>query len=176
MNPRGRIRSSDGRPALVIDPEVDEFHINPGLRVGGGIVIDDIDGWRGDTGPVSAAWGASGASTIATGSSVLSACLMRNDESGDEFEQSQEALEVADPGDQLSLRGTCAGETTIESDLLVAGWRLAISSIQSGSPKAQREDSGPPTLTRVAVDVSVDDLVLKRLRVANGFSISDLEP
>lgn len=175
-SPRGRIVSGDGRPALVIDPQVDDFRINPGLRVGGGIVIDDLDGWRGDSRPVSAAWEGSAASTIATASSGLSACLIRNDESGDEFEGIGEALEAAGPGDQLSLRGTCAGETVIDHDLLLAGWRLAISSMQFGSAKVQREDSGPPTLTRVAVDDDVESLVLKRLRVIDGFSIADLEP
>ena len=58
----------------------------------------------------------------------------------------------------------------------MTGWRVAISGTRLGSKQVSRDDSGPPTLTRVTVDDDVESLVLKRLRVTNGFSIEDLEP
>ena len=55
-------------------------------------------------------------------------------------------------------------------------WRIAISSLTLGEEPAHAADSGPATLTRVSVDADVDSLVLKRVRVTNGFRITELEP
>ena len=174
-SPRGKIRSGSWRPALVIDPRVDDFRINPGLRVLGGIVIGDIAAWRGSTKPVPTAWRASSATPSApTWAARLRSCYVANDESTARFRRSQAAARAAAPGDHLSLRGICVGETVIGKDLHVSGWRIAISSKSLGGGRASRDDSGPPTLTRVAVDDEVGSLVLKRVRVTNGFSIGDL--
>ena len=173
-DPRGQIRGSDGRPALVIDPSVDGFEINPGLRVSDGIVIDDIAAWQ--DGAVPPAWERSEASlhaSIVTPS--LRSCHLRNDETGDEYQLSGAALAAATAGDHLSLRGTCAGESVIDKDLQVTGWRIAISSMQLGGGKVSMEDSGPATLARVIVDDDVASLVLKQLQVTGGFSIKDLD-
>ena len=175
-SPRGKIRSADRRPALVIDPRVDDFRINPGLRVIGGIVIGDIAAWRGSSRPVPTAWRASWATPSAPSwAARLRSCYVANDDTTAQFRRSQAAARAASPGDHLSLRGACGGETAIGKDLHVSGWRIAISSRPLGGGTASRDDSGPPTLTRVAVDDGVDSLVLKRVRVTNGFSIGDLD-
>lgn len=173
-DPRGKIRSSDGRPALVIDPSVDGFDINPGLRVSGGIVIDDIVAWQDDAVPP--AWESSGATlqaSIATPS--LRSCHLRNDETGDEYQLSGAALPAASAGDHLSLRGDCVGESVIDKDLQLTGWRIAISSMQLGGGKVGAGDSGLATLARVIVDDDVASLALKQLQVTGGFSIEDLD-
>ena len=176
LTPRGKVVSGSWRPALVVDPSVDALSITPGLRVLGGIVIDELRPWRGDAKPVPAAWKGSTASTSASlATARLRACHVRTDDTGAEFRRSQAAVRAAAPGGHLSLRGTCVGETVIRTDLYVSGWRIAISSTSLGGGTASRDDSGPPTLTRVVVDDDVDRLVLKRVRVTNGFSIGDLE-
>lgn len=175
-SPRGKIRSGSWRPALVIDPRVDDFRINPGLRVLGGIVIDDIAAWRGSAKPVPTPWRASSATPSAPSwATRLRSCYVANNGSAAQFRRSQAAARAASPGDHLSLRGVCVGETVIGKDLNVSGWRIAISSRSLGGGRVSRDDSGPPTLTRVAVDDGVDSLVLKRVRVTNGFRIGDLE-
>jgi hypothetical protein len=176
-SPRGKIRSGSWRPALVIGPKVDDFRIYPGLRVIGGIVIGDTGEWRGDAKPVPTAWKTAAATPSAgVAGTGLRACHVRNADTGVAFGRSQAAVRAVSAGDDLSLRGACVGETVIDTDLRVSGWRIAISGQTFGSKLAPRDDSGPPTLTRVTVDDGVGSLVLKRLRVANGFSIEDVEP
>jgi hypothetical protein len=51
---------------------------------------------------------------------------------------------------------------------------MAISSTRLGSPTSSSEDSGPPTLTRVTVDDDVHDLVIREIRLTNGFHVKDL--
>ena len=58
----------------------------------------------------------------------LRSCYVANDESTAQFRRSQAAARAAAPGDHLSLRGICVGETVIGKDLHVSGWRIAISS------------------------------------------------
>jgi hypothetical protein len=55
----------------------------------------------------------------------------------------------------------------------MAGWRLALSSLTFGQA-ASADDSGPATLASVSVDSGVDRLVLRGVRVTDGFSIHDL--
>lgn len=170
------IKSGSWRPALVIAPGVDDFRVLPGLPVIGGIVIGDVKGWMGAAKPVPAAWKSAAPAFIATRARPsLRACHVRND-SGAQYLRSQAAVRGASPGDQLSLRGACGGATYIRQDLTVAGWRIAISAQTLGSRRASRKDSGPPALTRVIVDDDVDRLVLKRVRVTNGFGIRNLAP
>ncbi len=164
--PRGRIVTDGSGPALVIDPDVPGLTINPGLAVKGGIVIGDVKTWH-DTLP----------SVIATTAGTsLSDCHLRNDDTAVEFAASQAALDAASAGDDLSIRGTCTGETVIDEAARVAGWRIAISALTLGEKPAGTDDSGPATLERVTVDTGVDSLVLKDVRITNGFSIRDLTP
>jgi len=174
IDPRGKIRGGEGRPALVIDPGVDSFDINPGLRVSGGIVIDDIAAWQ--DGAVSPDWaGAEASLEAAMVTPSLRSCHLRDDETGEEYQLSEAALTAASAGDHLSLRGACVGDSVIDKDLRVSGWRIAISSMQLGDGEASMEDSGPATLARVIVDDDVESLVLKQLQVTDGFSIGDLD-
>jgi hypothetical protein len=176
-SPRGKIRSGSWQPALVIDPNADDFAINPGLRVLGGIIIDELADWRGDAKPVPTAWKTLNPSaSVPDWNARLRSCYVRTDGTGDKYRRSQAAVGAASADDQLSVRGTCAGKTVIDKDLSMTGWRVAISGTRLGSKQVSRDDSGPPTLTRVTVDDDVESLVLKRLRVTNGFSIEDLEP
>lgn len=175
-SPAGRIVSGGSRPALVIDPSVKSFTINPGLHVAGGIVIDDVSRWRSDAGSVPAGWRTAAPSTIASlPSDNLADCHMRNDVTGDEFGDSRQAMDDAASGDRLSLRGSCVGETVFDEAARVAGWRIAISGLSFGDDTADADDSGPATLARVSVDSDVDDLILRDVRVTDGFSITDLE-
>ena len=162
--PRGRIVSGGSGPALVIDPGVQHFSINPGLQVSGGIVIGDVEAWQ-DAEP----------SVIATiPSATLRDCHLRNDDTSAEFAGSQAAIDAAGASANLSLRGTCSGETVIDEAARVAGWRIAISALTLGQKSSSVDDSGPATLERVVVDAGVDSLVLKDVRVADGFRISEL--
>lgn len=171
-----RIQSGSWRPALVIHPSVEDFHVWPGLPVVGGIVIGDHQAWQGNARPVPIAWKSAAPSPIATKARPgLRACHVRND-SGAQFLRSQVAVRAASRGDHLSLRGACGGATYIRQDLSMAGWRVAISAKVFGSSRTSRKDSGPPTLTRVIVDDDVDSLVLKRVRVTNGFTIREVGP
>lgn len=171
-----RIRSGSWRPALVIDPSVDEFAIDGPLPVIGGIVIGDADDWQGASQPVSRAWRSAQPSGIASKSSPrLRRCHVRNDDTGDQYRRSQHAVGLASAGDRLSLRGACWGTTVIDQGLTLVGWRVAISSKVFGQ-KVQRADSGPPLLGSVVVDDDVDDLVLRRMRIKNGFRITDRSP
>ena len=171
-SPRGRIVSGGLKPALVIDPAVEYFTVNPGLVVAGGIVIDDVDAWRDQ---VSAAWReASPSMIVSLASDRLSDCHLRNDATGAEFARSQRAFQSASTSDQLSLRGSCGGETVIEEPSQVAGWRIALSSMTFGEEPTGADDSGPATLASVSVDAGVDRLVLRDVRVTDGFSIDDL--
>jgi hypothetical protein len=172
------IRSGSWRPSIVVDPRVDDFTIRPGLRVLRGIVVGDIGEWKGDAKPVPSAWkNAEVASrSVAASASGLRACNVSNRETGAKFGRSQRAVLVASPGDHLRLRGKCVGETAIDKNLHILGWRISISGKTFGSDKVYRDSSGPPTLTKVAVDDDVDSLVLKALRVTNGFRVGDLAP
>jgi hypothetical protein len=171
-----RIRSGSWRPALVIDPSVDEFSIVGPLPVIGGIVVGDARDWQGPAKPVSPAWRSAQPSGIASKASPrLRKCHVRNDDTGAQFRRSQHAVSLASAGDHLSLRGTCWGTTVIQQDLTLTGWRVAISSKVFGQ-EAERADSGPPLLGAVVVDDDVDDVVLRRMRVKNGFVIRDLAP
>ncbi len=170
------IKSGSWRPALVIHPSVDDFHVWPGLPVTGGIVIGPVKGWMGDARPVPPAWKTAAPAFIATKAKPsLRACHVRND-SGAQYLRSQVAVRSASAKDDLSLRGACGGATYIKQDLSIAGWRIAISAKTLGSKRISRKDSGPATLTRVIVDDDVDSLVLKRVRVSNGFGIGDFAP
>ena len=166
VSPGSRILGDGTGPALVIDPDVERFTINPGLAVAGGIVVGDVEAWD-DSAP----------STIATiPVASLSDCHLRNDDTEAEFERSQEAIDAAGASAQLSLRGTCSGETVIDEAARLAGWRIAISSLTLGGDIEGADDSGPATLEQVRVDVGVDSLVLRGVRVTDGFSITDLTP
>ena len=165
-----------GRPALVIDPSVDEFSIVGPLPVIGGIVIGDARDWQGAAKPVSPAWRNAQPSGIASKASPrLRKCHVRNDDTGAQFRRSQHAVSLASAGEHLSLRGSCWGTTDIQQDVTLAGWRVAISSKAFGQ-RAERADSGPPLLGAVVGDHDVADLVLRRLRVTNGFVLRDLAP
>ena len=169
--PRGRIASANLKPALVIDPAVEDFTINPGLVVAGGIVIDDVDRWRDQ---VSADWQDAAPSMIVSApTDDLRDCHLRNDVTGDEFVLSQPAMQAASASDLLALRGSCGGETVIEEPTRVAGWSIAISSLTFGD-EPSADDSGPATLATVSVDAGVDSLVLRDVRVTDGFRIDDL--
>ena len=166
LSPNSRISGGGAGPALVIDPGVERFTINPGLAVAGGIVIGDVE-----------AWDASVPSTIATDPGVsLSDCHLRNDDTEAEYGRSQEAMDAAGASARLSLRGTCTGETVIDEAARVAGWRIAISALTLGGDIEDAADSGPATLEQVRVDADVDSLVLKDVRVTDGFSITELAP
>lgn len=166
VSPESRVTGGGAGPALVIDSGVDHFTVNPGLLVADGIVIGEAD-----------AWDASVPSMVATitGHS-LGDCHLRNDETAEEYERSQEALDAAAPSAQLSLRGACTGETVVGEATRVAGWRIAISSLTLGGEPAGAEDSGPATLASVSVDAGVDDLVLRDVQVTDGFRITELTP
>ncbi len=164
--PRGRIVSDGADPALVIDPGVQDLSLNQGLQVSGGIVIGDVAAWQ-DVVP----------SLVATiPSASLSDCHLRNDDTTAEFGRSQAAIDDAATSANLSMRGTCGGETVIDAATRVAGWRIAISGLTLGQDSPTADDSGPATLERVVVDAGVDSLVLKDVRVADGFRISELTP
>ena len=162
--PRGRIVSDGDGPALVIDPGVEDLSVNPGLQVSGGIVIGDVATWQ-DTLPTIIA---------TTPSDSLSDCHLRNDDTQAEFDASQAALDAAGTGVNLSLRGTCRGETVIDEATRIAGWRNAISALTLDQESADADDSGPATLERVSVDAGVDSLVLRDVSVSDGFRISEL--
>jgi hypothetical protein len=173
VDPDSRVVSDGTRPALVIDPGVEHFSINPGLQVAGGIVIDDLANWRGDA-PLPSSWRTATPTTIAsTPSASLRDCHLRNDATGDEFSAGQQAMDAAGSGDPLSLRGLCDGATVIDQAARVAGWRIAISSAGLDGQTTGADDSGPPTLAHVSVDDGVDSLVLRDVRVSDGFDISD---
>jgi hypothetical protein len=165
-----------------VDPSVDHLVIHDGLKVRRGIVVDDIEVWKGDAKPVPTAWSGKPASAFVTSVSPagLRACRVEISETGATFGRIQRALAMASPGDHLTLRGKCVGETAIDKSLHIEGWRLAISTIEcrpDGScSKPQKADSGPPTLTKVTVDANVDELTLKRLTVPNGFSVREVAP
>ena len=165
-SPGSRISGGGAGPALVIEPGVDRFTVNPGLAVAGGIVIGDVEAWD-DSAPSLIA--------INPGAS-LSDCHLRNDDTEAEFGRSQEAMDVADARAHLSLRGTCTGETVIDEAARVAGWRIAISALTLGGDIEDAADSGPATLEQVRVDADVDSLVLKDVRVTDGFRITQLAP
>lgn len=172
-----RIRSGDWRPALIIHPGVDDFSIESGLSVIGGIVVGDVKEWVGPRRPVSDAWKSAKPSVISTvPAPKLRYCRMRNDVSEDEFKLSRPAIDAASARDHLSLRGTCGGGTVISTDLSISGWRLALSSTAFGSQKVDKQDSGPPTIKGLTIDDDVDDFVLKRVRVTRGFGITDVTP
>lgn len=171
-SPRGRIVSGGPKPALVIDPEVETFTVNPGLVVAGGIVIDAVDPWRDQ---VSAAWREAAPSMIVSvPSERLSECHLRNDSTGEEYVRSQGALRAASTNDRLSLRGSCDGETVFAEASQVAGWRIALSSMTFGEEPSGADDSGPATLDSVSVDTDVDSLVLRDVRVTGGFRVHDI--
>lgn len=178
--PRGKIVSGSWRPALVIHPRVNELTINRGLRVIGGIVIGDVKAWQGAKAAPSA-WKQAARSELSTaGTSGLRRCHVTDRGSGAEFPRSQMAVRAASPGGRLLLRGACGGETYIDKDLSIVGYRIDISAARfdaKGKTKVIAKDSsGPPALTRVIVDDDVDSLVLKRVRVTNGFEIRDFAP
>ncbi len=172
---RPRLRSGSWRPALVVDPSVDDFSIRPGLVVKRGVVIDDIEAWKGDAKPVPVAW----RGTISTGSAVaasppLRACYVQNLDSGVDFRRIQNAVAAASPGDRLTLRGKCVGATRFDKSLHITGVRLAISAIRctrTGCTVVSKADSGPPAIGAVSVDPSVDELTFKRLTLPGGFSV-----
>ena len=176
-SPRGRIVSDGLKPALVIDPGVDRLTVNSGLAVVGGVVVDELVGWRAGPDKLPAKWRTATPSiTASTLSSSLSDCHLRNADTGDEFQHGQAAVDVAAPGQMLSLRGSCAGTTRIDKPARMAGWRIALSSMSFDGSAASAEDSGPATLAQVRVDDDVDSLVLRDVRVSNGFRIAELGP
>jgi hypothetical protein len=179
--PRGKIVSGSWRPALVVARTVDDLTINRGLRVVGGIVVGDVKAWLGTAKPVPSAWQLATSSGVATSALTgLRRCHVTNRDSGARFARSQVAVRNASPGGRLWLRGACGGETVIRQDLSIGGYRIAISGARfdkHGKVKVySRDDSGPPALTRVIVDDDVDSLVIKGVRVTNGFRITDLTP
>lgn len=174
-SPRGRIVSDGLKPALVIDPDVEQLTVNSGLVVVGGIVIDELADWRTEAGGLPLDWRTADPSTTASiPSASLSDCHLRNDVTGAEFQQSQAAVDAAAPDQVLSLRGSCAGTTDIAEPSRMAGWRIAISSMSFDDEAGSADDSGPASLAQVRVDDGVDSLVLRDVRVTDGFRIGDL--
>lgn len=184
---RPRVVSKGARPAIVIDPAVDDFDIAPSVTVSGGIVIGLVAPWQAgatlgqeDESPWSGSDGVDHDLPRVRSWTFRRAC----DVGSDGTSLASAAASAAD-GSRLVFRGICLGPVAMGTELEVVGSRWLASSLRpdaSGRGVIDRSESGRPAIERpgtepsIIVDPAVNELILAEFRVHDGFRIGASTP
>ncbi|MCO5183874.1 MAG: hypothetical protein M9965_08040 [Anaerolineae bacterium] len=92
---------------------------------------------------------------------AMSACQIVNAASAEVFDNLQVAVDAANPGDLLTVTGTCVGTTMIDKDLVLEG------DSAPESEQATLDGNGAGSVLSVAIDVNV---TVTGLTITGGYS------